>query len=143
MSSCTLTYLGFHKLAWVGHKHSQPIACDTTCSRGTHSLQTQLSSLTHCLHSAPIAPLRTQSFQHLCQAACGLFKLHGQPSCMPVHQHVQCLGSMTKQLQAASYYCDVCVCKHMEYLLHVAPHACHPASIVQMVKSVFGVQGTV
>ena len=51
--------------------------------------------------------------------------------------------TMTKQLQAASYYCDVCVCKHMEYLLHVAPHACHPASIVQMVKSVFGVQGTV
>ena len=127
ISSCTLTRLGFDNLAWVRHEHNQPIACNTTCSRGTHCLPTHLSSVVHCLHSAPIAPLRTRSFN-----VCARLHLSVQATwtaCMHANASTLAMSglTMTKQLQVASYYCDVCVCKDMEHLLHVTQHACHPS----------------
>lgn len=94
------------------HEYNHPIACDTS-SRGTHCLQTDLSSVVHCLHSAPIAVPEDK--------VCTVYaRLH-----VPVQatwtacMHAMSGLTITKQLQVASCYCDACVCKHMEHLLHV------------------------
>ncbi len=118
------THLGFYNLAWVRHEHDQPTACGPACIRGTHCLQTHLSSVVCCLHTAPSAvPEGTKILLFVPGCMC-LCKLHGQPACMPFAMSGL---TITKQLQVASYYCDVCVCKHVEHLLHVTQHACHPS----------------